>query len=48
MSGKQGECSKIGVNGWDLAGGNEPLTLTRCHSYVKLKGGSQFGANPTT
>ena len=29
--------------------GDEPLTLTRCHSYMKpLKGGSSFVAESTT
>ena len=29
--------------------GDEPLTLTRCHSYMKsLKGGSPFVAEPST
>ena len=39
MSGKQGEWSRIGVNGGVCKGecirrslGNEPLTLTRCHN----------------
>ena len=29
--------------------GDKPLTLTRCHSYMKLlKGGCPFVAEPTT
>ena len=57
MSGKQGEWYKIGVNGrgcrrGEYIGhslGDEPLTLTRCHSYMQpLKGGSPFVAESTT
>ena len=46
----------IGVNGGVCEGkcmrrspGDEPLTLTKCHSYMKpLKGGSPSVAEPTT
>ena len=56
MSGKQGEWSRIGVNGGVVRGecmgrspGDEPLTLPRCHSYMKpLKDRSQFVAESTT
>ena len=52
MSGKQGEWSRIGVNGGGLGGrnpGDKPLTLTRCYSYMNLlKGGSPFVVENTT
>ena len=55
MSGKQGEWCRIGVNGEGLKGecmgcslGYEPLTLTRCHSYMKFLGGNLSVAEPTT
>ena len=36
-------------NAWGVARGDEPLTLTRCHRYMKpSKGGSPFVAEPTT
>ena len=56
MSGKQGEWSRIGVNGRVCKGecmgcspGDELLILTRCHSYMKpLKGVSPLVAKLTT
>ena len=56
MSGKQGECCRIGVNGgacerkcMGCSLGDEPLTLMRCHSYMKpLKGGSPSVGEPNT
>ena len=39
-----------GGNVWGIArGGDKPLTLMKCHSYMKpLKGGSWSVADPTT
>ena len=55
MSGEEREWCRIGVNGvcegecTGCSSGDEPLTLMRCHSYMKpLKGGSPFVAESTT
>ena len=56
MLGKQGEWRMIGVYNGVCEGrcmwccpGDEPLTLTRCHSFMKgLKGGNPSVAKSTT
>ena len=39
----------VSGNAWEIARGIEPLTLMRCHSYMKqLKGGSLSVHEPIT